>query len=181
MQISLLLEDLRGKTKNAIDNVIEWQQYSDEVLNELPVDGGWSVFQCIEHLNLYSEHYIPALKSYSIKFASQSGLDYTPGWLWGRFAKTMLMDSAQLKIKTFRDKEPSSAILDKRVFDTFLHYQNRLLEVLENGDVLDLNRRHIPLSLSPLFKMKLGDGLCLQVYHNQRHINQAQRVLKNLR
>ena len=91
MQIPFLLEDLRRRTRDAMDIVAEWQQYSDEVLNELPVDGGWSVFQCIEHLNLYSEHYIPALKSYSIKSASQSGLDYTPGWLWGRFANTMLL------------------------------------------------------------------------------------------
>ena len=180
MQKEVLLGDLIEKTENAVKCIQEWKVCSDTTLNQMPADGAWSVFQCIEHLNLYSEHYVPALEQYSMSSNLQKSNFYTSGWLWGRFANTMLLDSSRLRIQTFRDKEPASDPLDKKVFEVFLDYQDRLMKVLRAGVDLDLDKRHVPLSLSPLLKMKLGDGLCLQVYHNERHILQAKQVLKSI-
>ena len=180
MQKEVLLGDLIEKTENVVECIKEWKACSDTTLNQRPADGGWSVFQCVEHLNLYSEHYVPALEQYSMCSNLQKSGVYTSGWLWGRFANTMLLDSSRLRIQTFRDKEPSCDSLDKDVFEVFLAYQDRLMKVLRAGVDLDLDKRYVPLSLSSLFKMKLGDGLCLQVYHNERHIKQAKRVLKSI-
>ena len=43
---------------------------------------------------------------------------------------------------------------------------------------IDLGKIKIPISIAPFVKIKLGDTLRFIVYHNERHIVQAQNILK---
>ena len=171
------MNTLIQKSEYSVEKIKEWKRFEYDRLLQSASDETWSVLQCVEHLNLYSAHYIPQIESYHRTDQKKRTQIYQPGWLWNRFARTMLIDSSKISIKTFADKEPRAEGLSKAVLDDFLAYQERLLYILRLDERLDLHKRHVTLSLSPFFKMQLGDALCLQVYHNERHIKQAEKIL----
>lgn len=83
-----------------------------------------------------------------------------------------------LKMKTFKDKDPLQAELDIFAIDRFIKQQKQMLRLLEMAGKRDLNRIKMPTTLGKWIKMRLGDILRFVVYHNQRHILQADRAVE---
>jgi hypothetical protein len=52
--------------------------------------------------------------------------------------------------------------------------------VLELSQYVDLQKIKIPFSFTKLLKLRLGDNLRFIVAHNERHLMQAQKILKQL-
>ena len=51
--------------------------------------------------------------------------------------------------------------------------------MLHNLEQTELeNKTRIPISINKWIKIKLGDTFRFVIYHNERHIQQAKRVLK---
>ena len=63
IQSSILLNDLKEKTLKMIHQVESFQQMSENELNRQPEENKWSILECVEHLNLYSDFYIEEFKS----------------------------------------------------------------------------------------------------------------------
>jgi hypothetical protein len=51
------------------------------------------------------------------------------------------------------------------------------LEQLEAAYNVNLRRVKIPISLTPFIKLRLGDALMFHVYHNERHIEQINKLI----
>jgi len=49
----------------------------------------------------------------------------------------------------------------------------------ENLTGTDLKKLKICSPISPLIRMNLGDAFLINLYHDQRHLNQAERILNN--
>ncbi|WP_317044615.1 DinB family protein [Chryseobacterium geocarposphaerae] len=58
--------------------------------------------------------------------------------------------------------------------------QEQMLDLLKNAQNVDLNKTKTGISISSLIRLKLGDTFRFVIYHNQRHVQQAKRVLTNL-
>jgi hypothetical protein len=54
----------------------------------------------------------------------------------------------------------------------FLENQNELLEIIDRSQTVNLRRVKIPISISKIVRLRLGDALLFVVYHNQRHVQQ---------
>jgi hypothetical protein len=54
-----------------------------------------------------------------------------------------------------------------------------MLELLEAARTVDLTRTKTGISITNLIKLRLGDTLRVVVYHNWRHIEQAQRAIQS--
>ena len=90
----------------------------------------------------------------------------------------MLVTKKTKKMKTPKDKNPLGENLTKESILIFIEQQKLLLQILENSEKIDLGKIKIPISIAPFVKIKLGDTLRFIVYHNERHIVQAQNILK---
>jgi hypothetical protein len=63
------------------------------------------------------------------------------------------------------------------VITKFLDQQKQLLELLTKAQSVDLNKVKTSISISRWIKLRLGDTLRVVIYHNQRHMKQAGRIL----
>jgi hypothetical protein len=179
MKTEVLLNDLIQRTQDIMNtlNVLENQPLN--VLQWKPDQTSWSVLECLEHLNLYGDFYLPEIRKRMSQFQGTPASDeFKTGLLGNYFAKMMLPREKINRMKTFKDKNPSGSSLDYSTLDKFRNQQMQILELLESARSLDLNRIKTSISISSLIKLKLGDTLRVLIYHNQRHLAQANKVLE---
>ena len=80
------------------------------------------------------------------------------------------------KMKTFKDKNPLNAQLDKSVIDKFLSQQKKLISILHQAKNVSLNKIKIETSISSLLKLKLGDTFQFFINHIVRHFKQIEKI-----
>lgn len=173
-----LIEDLIQRTK---DNMNEAQQLSEltlEQLNSRPAPESWSALECIEHLNLYGDYYIPEI-SKRIKGSRTTADDmFKSGLIGNYFAESLLPKEKLNKMKTFKDKNPIGSKLDKHAIERFIEQQKVLLDLLNKAREVSLNKTKTSISITRLLKLKLGDTFRVVIYHNQRHLVQARKAVE---
>ena len=62
--------------------------------------------------------------------------------------------------------------------EEFLTQEYLLLELLDQAETVDLNKIRIPISLTKLIKLKLGDVFNFIVAHHERHFLQISNAMK---
>ena len=156
-----------------------YQNLSQTQLNTPPADGGWSVAQCLEHLNSYGHFYLPAVKKvlHSVKSpADLSEGTYRSGWFGNYFIHMMKPENTK-KFKAFKGHIPAAELDGAAVVAEFIEQQEQWLKLMgEITSVSQLNAR-VPISISSLVRLKLGDVFGFVIAHNARHMQQADRVL----
>lgn len=171
-----LINDLIERTQKAINEVQIMMELDISILNNRMSAESWSALECIEHLNLYSNFYIPEFKKciQSSKYKSEE--IFTSGYVGNYSAESMLPGDKMKKMKTFKDKNPFGSNLDKNTIEVFLKRQEELLGLLEKARSVSLNKTKTATTL-PLIRFKLGDTFRFVIYHAERHILQAQKSL----
>ena len=171
-----LLEELREQTLSFIKRAEELQLESFEKLNWKENPTSWSVLECLEHLNLYGDFYIPELHKQLQTNVSASETNFKSGILGNYFAQSMLPKEKLNKMKTFKDKNPVNSQLTIQVIERFIRQQNQLLELLDLAKSKNLNAIKTKITI-PLIKLKIGDTFRFLINHNVRHFAQLERVL----
>lgn len=157
----------------------QYQSLPEADLLAPPAAGGWSVAQCLNHLNSYGRYYIPAVQHAlsTIRVAEEaSDKKYRSGWLGNYFINLMKPQNTQ-KFKALKNHIPPQELDVQAVIAEFSSQQEQWMVLLEKiQQVQQLNVR-VPISISPFIRLKLGDVLGFVKAHDQRHIQQADRVL----
>jgi len=73
---------------------------------------------------------------------------------------------------------PIGSSLDKGVLNKFITQQQALINTLKLASRADPTKTKTGISISKWIKLRLGDTFRVVIYHNQRHMTQAERVLK---
>mgnify|MGYP001059684512 FL=1 len=89
----------------------------------------------------------------------------------------MLPGEAMKPMKTFVSMDPAGNSLDKQVLHAFIRQQDRLLELLAQAATVNLKNTKTAISITRLIRLRLGDTFRFVIYHNHRHIVQAQRLI----
>lgn len=173
-----LIDDLKNRTEEIIREVRKFEPLNEAQLNWKAHPQSWSILECLEHLNLYGDYYLPELQRRITKASKTSRpTTFKSGLIGNYFALMMLPREGKVKkMKTFKDKDPINSNLTAQVITRFLQQQETLLQLLEQARSVDLNKVKTSISISRLLKLKLGDTFRVVVYHNQRHLLQAQNV-----
>ena len=154
------------------------------LLNHKPTATGWSILECLEHLNRYSRYYLPQLAKAINRAASAvdkpAAEPVSYSWLGRKFVD-MMRPTNQRKHTTLKHMNPHGSQLGRDGLTEFLQHKAQLLELLAQAQQADLNKRTVPVEFFKLLKMRLGEALEFVVVHEQRHIQQAQRVKASLR
>lgn len=176
MQSEQLIQTLLEQTKLIINKIEKLQSCDLNTLNWREHSTSWSILECLEHLNLYGEFYLPQMETKINKSNTKADSEYKSGIMGAYFAKSMLPKAKLNKMNTFKDKNPLNVHLDKKVIDQFIHQQIHLLELLSKSRNVSLNKVKIPTSISNLIRLKLGDTFQFYINHILRHVNQIERI-----
>lgn len=170
MELEILSQSLISKVKH-------FQDLSENILNKKTNADSWSILECIEHLNLYGDYYLPEMEQQILKAATTNKQSYTPGVFGNYFAKIMKYDENKMKkMQSPKDKNPQNSLLNASALSRFIKQAERLLHILELSNNVDLGKTKCSISISRLIKLKLGDTLRFYIYHMERHIIQAEKA-----
>ena len=176
MQSEKLIQSLLEQTRQIINQVEKLKTCDLQALTWKEDETSWNILECLEHLNLYGEFYLPQIESKIENSSTKADGEFKGSLLGSYFAKSMLPKEKLNKMKTFKDKNPLNAKLDKMVIDKFLDQQNRLLELLNQSRKVSLNKVRIPTSISKLVRLNLGNTFQFFINHMIRHLNQINRI-----
>lgn len=174
-QLTAAVEALRATART------EFAALPLALLNRRPAPASWSILECLEHLNRYSRYYNPAITQALQRPhpAPTAQTEITYSWLGGKSVELMRPTNVK-KSTTLTRLNPLGSPLDGRVLAEFDQHQTQLLALLAQAQTADLNRAAVPIEFFRLLKLRLGETLEFVVVHQQRHLQQAQRVQAGL-
>lgn len=174
-----LLASLTTQTNQLTDTVTAFKQLSEEQLNFKKSPESWSILECLEHLNLYGDFYLPEIERQILAAPKKAdALVFKSGWLGNYFANSMLPKSGKLnKMKTFKKMDPANSDLPLTTIDRFLKQQDQLKSLLALAQETDLTKTTTGITLTSLLRFRLGDTFRFFINHIERHVKQAERVL----
>ncbi len=145
-----------------------------------PSPESWSIAQCLQHMNVYSRYYLPEIEKALTKAEHAQQSTFHSGWLGTYF--TNLMKTGANGLVKKKMKSPKNAVPDvhpdaTKELQEFISHQHHLLNSLQIARNVDLGKARIPISLTRLIKLKLGDTISFYVEHEKRHMKQIERVL----
>jgi len=170
-----VIMDLIEITRINLNQIEKLNLLTTEKLNFKENSEKWSVLECIAHLNIYGDFYLPEIEN-SIKYAESYKEPFKPGVVGNYFVKLIQPKEDLNKMKTLSKFDPNGSDLDRDILMEFKNQQIRMLDLLSKALTVNLTKAKTAVSISKMIKMRLGDTLKFVVYHNQRHINQANKV-----
>ena len=158
---------------------------SEKQLSWIPNPGVWSVEQILAHMNEFGRYYHPTFlkKIENTRFTStKEAFVSSP---LGRSAwKSMKLGNAKNVKRKFKAQKGYNPNIDNGLVkgnevEIFLTQQNELLSIIEKAETVNIRRVKIPISMSKIVRLRLGDALLFVVYHNERHVQQVLNLRKN--
>ncbi|CAL2076965.1 DinB family protein [Tenacibaculum sp. 190524A05c] len=173
-----LLNDLRIITERNLKFVEDFKNESQNNLNWRKSSESWSVLECVEHLNRYGDFYIPEISMRIEKSKYKNSKVFKSNWLGRYFSKMVSYREDLNNMKTFKSMNPLQSNLNKETLEKFIDQQHQILELLIRSETINLDKTKTAISISKIIKLKLGDTFRVLIYHNERHVQQAKKVLE---
>ena len=171
----VLIADLVERAKSNLNQAQALRQEAKEALNWKAGPSVWSALECFDHMNQYSKVYLDRIEEGMEGDQRAPQDNFSSSGMGNWFAKLMRPGGEGTKMKTFKSKNPNGKILETSVIDTYIHDQERSLKLLDLARSKNLSKIKVPTDLGSWAKVKLGDAFRIIVYHNQRHLEQAER------
>jgi hypothetical protein len=176
-----LLESLQADVRQIILQAASLQLKDIALLELPPAPGKWSAAQVLEHLNIYSRYYIPAIEKKLHLHQTKPAVYFTPGWLGNYFTKLMLPSAGDMiskKIKAPKNAIPAASPNAAAMLEEFILHQHHLINLLQIARTADIARIKIPISISKFIHLKMGDTFRFFIAHEQRHFVQVSNIFK---
>ena len=174
-----LLDDLKDKILKMIQCVESFQSLSENELNQQPGINKWSVLECIGHLNLYSDFYINEFENRISNSKDIVSKYHKIGFLGGQFAKSMLPigNKIPMKMKTFKSKKPNRSKLSTITLEKFVKQQKQIIQIIDKSRKVNLTKTKCNVTIKYI-NLRFGDALRFYIFHNIRHIVQANKAIR---
>jgi len=145
-------------------------------LNWKPSPHQWSIGQCLDHLLVSSEVYLPPISRALDGRASSPVDEITPGLVGRFFIRTFIEPSTQRlrgrapgKIRPAKDVAPD-------ILDRFLRSNDLARALVRRASAYDVNRIRFVNPFVPLLRFNVATGIEVLWRHQHRHLLQAERV-----
>lgn len=173
-----LLQDLLELTRENLKIVENLKTHSIDNLNWKENPESWSALECIEHLNKYGDFYIPEITNKINTSKHRNTEIFKSNWLGKYFSKSVSYNKDLNKMKTFKYMNPLNSKLNNQTIEKFINQQHQIIELLNKSKNVNLDKTKTAISISKLIKLRLGDTFRVLIYHNERHIKQAEKTLR---
>ncbi len=145
-------------------------------LNWRPSANAWSVGQCLEHLYIANQVYLPPMSKALDGNPTSPVQTITPGWLGRWFIRTYIEPSSQSARARAPGKIAPAQEIDASVLDRFLRSNDHARALVRQASAYDVNRIRFVNPFVPLVRFTVGTGLEILWRHECRHLLQAERV-----
>ncbi len=174
-----LIAELLSLTEQATIAVTEFKNLDIDKLNFKKTAEQWSILECVEHLNLYGDFYLPEMQKQLLDSINlEDSKVFKPGMMGDYFVGLIKIKNGKIKkMKSPKDKNPVNSTLSITTLDRFLKQEQLLQSILQQASTTDLTKIKTAISLSKFIKLRLGDTLRFYVYHIERHVKQAKKVI----
>lgn len=141
-----------------------------------PEPGVWSIADCFEHLRIVDEGYGRALGD-AVARAEPGAAAFAPTWYAKQYIR-FVSPASTLKLPTVEAMKPKTTSLSAGADAPrrFLDQQAKLAALIRAADAKDLNTGRFSSPFAAIMRLSVGEGLTLLVRHEQRHLQQAQRL-----
>jgi hypothetical protein len=147
-----------------------------------PQSGGWSAAECIAHLNITSEAFLPLLRK-GIEEAdvapSQGTRRYRRdlvGWVLG----LALKPGGRIRSATAPSFIPQNAAEREVLVPEFERLQFEQIECVKSADGRMIDRVKIGSPFDPRLRYTVFSALTILPIHQHRHLLQAERAIESL-
>ncbi len=181
-----LIEELTRITQANLDQIKKhFSHLNEEQKNWRSDENSWSISDIFAHLNEYANYYHPTFlaKIEKTKYTEPKDV-FVPSPLGRSAWKSMKLGNAQNVKRKFKSPKQYNPLLHPEIvkgndIENFADTQRDMLTIIERASKVNLRKVKIPISISKIVRLRLGDALLFVVYHNERHLQQALNILKN--
>jgi hypothetical protein len=141
-------------------------------LNWKPNATDWSVGQCLEHILIANQSYIPLIEQILTgrkKPQFWERLPLVPA-LWGRLLIASLNPDRLYQIKTAKVFEPTLSAVEPQILATFSQQQQQLVDLMQKCVPLDAARIIVTSPAVSFITYSLLDAFRIIVVHEQHHV-----------
>ncbi len=149
-------------------------------LNWQPSPGEWSIGQCLDHLCVATDLYIPAMDTGLSGHPRGVASEIAPGWFGRWFIRTVIEPTPNSRKGKAPRKIVPAPTVDATILDRFLATNIALRQFIGRAAEYDVNRVRFQNPFVPLIFFTIGTGLEVLVRHQRRHLLQAERVRQRL-
>lgn len=172
-----LLKELKEISQNLIASAKFYKTLSPAILKGRPQNGGWTIFECFEHMNRYDDFYRNELEA-ELNNAADVGQEertFRSGWIGGRSANSMLPKEKMKRMSTFKKMDPQGEEIELAVIDAFIKNHRGYLDLIRLARTRNLNKIKVKLTI-PVLKFNAGDSFRFILNHSLRHMAQCRRI-----
>ena len=152
-------------------------------LNEKPPTGGWSMAECVEHVNTIARELVGPLRNtiHQAKAAGKlSDRAHRPGFL-GKYMTRSMEPPVKKKMKTQKIYVPKSEVSTATLLEEYKDIHNSFMQLIREADGVDISKVKMASPAWKMLKLNLGDWFFFSASHERRHLWQAQQVAKGLK
>jgi hypothetical protein len=174
-QLAGYIEELRAVRADAEDLLAG---LSDRQCNWRPPGEGWSIAQCLEHLNLLGYRVLLGIDAGLSKARERRWLRDGPfeyGFVGTRFIRWM-EPSSGMKLRAPAIYRPPEGHSAADAGARFLALQDELSRRVRESDGIDLGRIKIASPITRLVRFNLATWFAALAAHERRHLRQAWRT-----
>lgn len=146
--------------------------------NWRPAPGHWSVAECLAHLNVTAQQYLPMITASISQAGHQGWLSNGPfryGWFGNWFVRSM-EPPVRMKFKAPKAFIPPPDQPMAETVPQFMAFQDQLITLISTANGVDLGRAKVQSPATKLIRLSLGQGFALVTAHERRHLWQARQV-----
>ena len=145
-------------------------------LNWRPRQDAWGVGQCLQHLFITNEVYLPAIAAAFNGVQRSQVQEIAPGWFGRWFIRTYITPSSKsARAKAPKKIEPGRQVEDS-ILESFLRSNQEARAVVREASDYDVNNIRFKNPFLPFLRFTAGTGLEIVSKHQDRHLLQAERV-----
>ena len=174
-----IIQECITATKANVERALRiFSSLSEKQLNWKSGPESWSAGECISHIVKSNDLYLNKIENILSSFSSSQEKDflYKQSFIGKLIAKGV--DPAYVrKSKTFKVFFPDASEIHKDIIDEYVQSSKRFIELVGRMRNLDLKRIKLSLPVNKLIRLNLGDPLIIIPKHDERHLNQAERVM----
>jgi hypothetical protein len=158
---------------------------SEEQKNWKKDQSSWSLNEIFAHLNSYAAYYhktmLRKIEKTRFRTPRENFISSPLGRSAWRSMKLGNLQNVKRKMKSPRTYNPSYTpeLVSGNDVQQFEKEQHDLLKIITSAAEINIRKAKIPISISKIIRLRLGDALLFVVYHNERHVQQAKNLLKH--